>query len=47
MPRAERAHYFQIGSVHALTDWATLQLTGYYKLANYMSDAHQLARPPC
>ena len=45
-PRAERAHYFQIGSVHALTDWATLQLTGYYKLANYMSDAHQLGTTP-
>lgn len=45
-PRAERAHYFQIGSVHALTDWATLQLTGYYKLANYLSDAHQLGSTP-
>jgi hypothetical protein len=45
-PRAERAHYFQIGSVHALTDWATLQLTGYYKLANYLSDAHQLGTTP-
>jgi len=46
LPRAERAHYFQIGSVHALTDWATLQLTGYYKLANYMSDAHQFGSTP-
>ncbi|MBK9308823.1 MAG: TonB-dependent receptor [Nitrospira sp.] len=46
LPRAERAHYFQIGSVHALTDWATLQLTGYYKLANYLSDAHQLGSTP-
>lgn len=46
LPRAERAHYFQIGSVHALTDWATLQLTGYYKLANYMGDAHQLGATP-
>ncbi|MDR4469994.1 MAG: TonB-dependent receptor [Nitrospira sp.] len=45
-PRAERAHYFQIGSVHALTEWATLQLTGYYKLANYLSDAHQLGTTP-
>ena len=45
-PRAERAHYFQIGSVHALTDWATLQLTGYYKLANFLSDAHQLGTTP-
>jgi outer membrane receptor protein involved in Fe transport len=46
LPRAERAHYFQLGSVHALTDWATLQLTGYYKLANYLSDAHQLGTTP-
>ena len=46
LPRAERAHYFQIGSVHALTDWVTLQLTGYYKLANYLSDAHQLGTTP-
>ncbi|MBS0150390.1 MAG: TonB-dependent receptor [Nitrospira sp.] len=45
-PRAERAHYFQIGSVHALTDWATLQLTGYYKLANYLSDSAQLGTTP-
>ena len=45
-PRAERAHYFQIGSVHALTDWATLQLTGYYKLANFLSDAGQFGTTP-
>ncbi|MBH0202621.1 MAG: TonB-dependent receptor [Nitrospira sp.] len=45
-PRAERAHYFQIGSTHALTDWATLQLTGYYKLANYLSDAGQFGTTP-
>ncbi|MCP9439346.1 MAG: TonB-dependent receptor [Nitrospira sp.] len=45
-PRAERAHYFQIGSVHALGDWATLQLTGYYKLANYLSDAGQFGTTP-
>ena len=46
LPRAERAHYFQIGSTHALTDWATLQLTGYYKLANYFSDAGQFGTTP-
>ncbi|NOU11947.1 MAG: TonB-dependent receptor [Nitrospira sp.] len=45
-PRAERAHYFQIGSTHAVTDWATLQLTGYYKLANYLSDAGQFGTTP-
>jgi hypothetical protein len=44
--RAERAHYFEIGSYHALTDWATLQLTGYYKLANYLSDAGQFGTTP-
>lgn len=46
LPRAERAHYFEIGSTHALTDWATLQLTGYYKLAKYMSDAGQFGTTP-
>ena len=45
-PRAERAHYFEIGSAHALTDWATLQLTGYYKLANFLSDAGQFGTTP-
>ncbi len=44
--RAERAHYFEIGSYHALTRWATLQLTGYYKLANYLSDAGQFGTTP-
>jgi outer membrane receptor protein involved in Fe transport len=44
--RAERAHYFQVGSYHALTSWATLQLTGYYKLANYLSDAGQFGTTP-
>lgn len=46
LPRAERAHYFQIGSTHALTDWATLQLTGYYKLAHYFLDAGQFGTTP-
>jgi hypothetical protein len=44
--RAERAHYFEVGSYHALTGWATLQLTGYYKLANYLSDAGQFGTTP-
>jgi outer membrane receptor protein involved in Fe transport len=44
--RAERAHYFEVGSYHALTSWATLQLTGYYKLANYLSDAGQFGTTP-
>ncbi len=44
--RAERAHYFQVGSHHALTHWATLQLTGWYKLSNYLSDAGQFGTTP-
>ena len=44
--RAERAHYFEVGSYHALTSWATVQLTGYYKLANYLSDAGQFGTTP-
>jgi hypothetical protein len=44
--RAERAHYFEVGSYHALSSWATLQLTGYYKLANYLSDAGQFGTTP-
>ena len=44
--RAERAHYFEVGSYHALSRWATLQLTGYYKLANYLSDAGQFGTTP-
>ena len=44
--RAERAHYFEVGSYHAPTKWATLQLTGYYKLANYLGDAGQFGTTP-
>lgn len=44
--RAERAHYFEVGSYHALTKWATLELTGYYKLARYLSDAGQFGTTP-
>jgi len=44
--RAERAHYFEVGSYHALTQYATLQLTGYYKLAKYLSDAGQFGTTP-
>ena len=34
--RAERAHYFEVGSYHALNRYATLQFTGWYKLSNYL-----------
>jgi outer membrane receptor protein involved in Fe transport len=44
--RAERAHYFEVGSYHALTSWATVQLTGYYKRANYLADAGQFGTTP-
>ena len=45
-PRAERAHYFEVGSYHALSSWATFELTGYYKLARYLSDAGQFGTTP-
>jgi outer membrane receptor protein involved in Fe transport len=44
--RAERAHYFEVGSYHAFSRWATLQLTGYYKLAHFLSDAGQFGTTP-
>jgi len=44
--RAERAHYFEVGSYHALTRYATLELAGYYKLANFLSDAGQFGTTP-
>lgn len=45
-PRAERAHYFEVGSYHALSSWATAELTAYYKLANNLSDAGQFGTTP-
>ncbi|HMU54136.1 MAG TPA: TonB-dependent receptor [Nitrospira sp.] len=45
-PRAERAHYFEVGSYHALNDYATLQVAGYYKLSRYLSDAGQFGSTP-
>jgi len=45
-PRAERSHYFEVGSYHALGRYATFQLTGYYKLDHYMSDAGQFGSTP-
>jgi hypothetical protein len=44
--RAERAHYFEVGSYHALTQRVTLELTGYYKLNRFMSDAGQFGTTP-
>ncbi|MGQ0667918.1 MAG: TonB-dependent receptor [Nitrospiraceae bacterium] len=45
-PRAERAHYFEVGSYHAVGRSATLELTGYYKLANFLSDGGQFGTTP-
>jgi outer membrane receptor protein involved in Fe transport len=44
--RAERAHYFEVGSYHALNRYATLQFTGWYKLSNFLSDAGQFGTTP-
>lgn len=44
--RAERAHYFEVGSYHALSRIATLELTGFYKLSHYLSDAGQFGTTP-
>jgi outer membrane receptor protein involved in Fe transport len=40
-PRAERSNYFEVGSYHALTNWATLELAAYYKRSHFQSDAGQ------
>lgn len=45
-PRAERAHYFEVGSYHAIGRYVTLELVGYYKLANFLSDAGQFGTTP-
>ena len=45
-PRAERAHYFEVGSYHALGKFATLELTAYYKNAHFLSDAGQFGSTP-
>jgi hypothetical protein len=45
-PRAERSHYFEVGSYHAISRYATLELTGYYRLDHFMSDAGQFGSTP-
>jgi outer membrane receptor protein involved in Fe transport len=45
-PRAERAHYFEVGSYHALSQKVTFELTGYYKLSHFLSDAGQFGTTP-
>lgn len=44
--RAERSHYFQVGSYHALTERLTVEVVGYYKLNRYHSDAGQFGTTP-
>ncbi|MDE3039511.1 MAG: TonB-dependent receptor [Nitrospirota bacterium] len=45
-PRAERSNYFEVGSYHALTNWATLELAAYYKRSHFQSDAGQFGTTP-
>ncbi|MGH7182244.1 MAG: TonB-dependent receptor, partial [Nitrospiraceae bacterium] len=45
-PRAERSNYFEVGSYHVLTTWATLELTAYYKRTHFQSDAGQFGTTP-
>jgi len=44
--RAERSHYFEVGSYHALSQKVTLEVTGYYKLSRFLSDAGQFSTTP-
>lgn len=44
--RAERAHYFEVGSYHALTRRMWLELAAYYKLNHFLSDAGQFGTTP-
>jgi hypothetical protein len=45
-PRAERADYYEVGSYHALTKWATLELAAYYKRSHFQNDAGQFGTTP-
>ena len=42
----ERAHYFEVGSAHALGESVTVELTGFYKLSKNFSDAGQFGTTP-
>ena len=44
--KAERSHYVELGSKHAIGDGVVLQLTGYYKVSTNMHDAHQFGATP-
>ena len=44
--RAERSHYFEVGSYHALTQKVILEMAAYYKLNHFQSDAGQFGTTP-
>ena len=44
--RAERSHYFEVGSYHQLVRNVWLELTGYYKLNRFLQDAGQFGTTP-
>ncbi len=44
--KPERAHYFEVGSTHAIGQMAVVKLTGYYKLSKNLSDAGQFGTTP-
>lgn len=44
--RAERSHYFEVGSYHALGRRVWLELAAYYKLNRFQSDAGQFGTTP-
>jgi outer membrane receptor protein involved in Fe transport len=44
--RAERSHYFEVGSYHALTQKVILEVAAYYKLNHFQSDAGQFGTTP-
>lgn len=45
-PKPERSHYTEAGWYHAFGRLATLQVTGYYKINENMSDAGQFGTTP-
>ena len=45
-PKPERSHYMEAGWYHAFGRLATLQITGYYKINENMSDAGQFGTTP-
>ncbi|MGD9850051.1 MAG: TonB-dependent receptor [Nitrospirales bacterium] len=44
--KPERAHYFEVGSSHALGEAVTVEITGFYKLSKNLSDAGQFGSTP-